>query len=252
VPLNDETQILAKIASVPHWYHRIEIRPGLVTPGINDSPTVLRTLGLPQDCHGLRALDLGTRDGFFAFELARRGADVVAVDYLPRDKTGFAVASELLGIDVPYRHQNLYTLDHDELGTFDIVLFLGVLYHLPDPMAALRLVRRLCRGRLYLETQLLDHATLLPDGSFTSLETLAPQLRDLPLMQFYRAGVLNDDPTNYWAPNAACLRGMLAENNFEVETEHLGGARGIFTCRVVEDSVRAYWTDVASGARLPG
>lgn len=61
------------IADFGRWYHRIELLPGLVTPGTNDSPEVLRRLDLPEDCSGLRILDFGTRDGFFAFECERCG-----------------------------------------------------------------------------------------------------------------------------------------------------------------------------------
>ena len=75
--LSDE-QVRERIAAVPHWYHQIEVRPGIVTPGINDSAGTLAQLDLPQDCTGLRALDIGARDGFFSFELERRGAQVVA------------------------------------------------------------------------------------------------------------------------------------------------------------------------------
>jgi hypothetical protein len=66
--------------------------PGITTPGINNTAQVLALLDLPDDARGLRVLDLGTR-GFFAFEMERRGAEVIAVDYIPKDQTGFAVAS---------------------------------------------------------------------------------------------------------------------------------------------------------------
>ena len=64
------------IAAYPRWYHRIEVRPGVITPGINDSPLQLQMMQLPADCSGMRVLDIGTRDGFFSFELERRGADL--------------------------------------------------------------------------------------------------------------------------------------------------------------------------------
>jgi tRNA (mo5U34)-methyltransferase len=243
----EESEIRAKIASVPTWYHQIEVRPGIVTPGVNDTRTVLAHLDLPDDCRGLRALDLGTRDGLFAFELARRGAEVVAIDYMPKERTGFPVASELLGIDITYRQENIYNLDPDRDGTFDIVLFLGLLYHLPDPMRALRIARRLCRGRLHLETQVLDNALLLADGTFISLASAAPAVADLPIAQFYPGAALNGDPTNYWVPNMACLRGMLSENNFQVTSETLLGARGIFLCSVVQDDPKEYLAVIASG-----
>ncbi|MEP6811127.1 MAG: hypothetical protein ABI992_12855, partial [Chthoniobacterales bacterium] len=78
-----------KLASVPHWYHRIEVAPGIVTPGINDTPAYFGLFQFPVDCTGLRVLDLGTRDGYFAFEFERRGAEVLAIDYFPAHRTGF-------------------------------------------------------------------------------------------------------------------------------------------------------------------
>jgi tRNA (mo5U34)-methyltransferase len=247
----EQEQIRAKIASVPYWYHRFEVRPGIVTPGINDTATMLQHLGLPEDCRGKRALDLGTRDGFFAFELTRRGASVLAVDYHARDRTGFAVASELLEIDVPYRQENIYNLDAERDGTFDIVLCLGLLYHLPDPMRALRIVRGLCGGVLYLETQALDNAVLMADGGFATLESISPTLPALPLMQFYPGRALNNDPTNYWVPNMACMRGMLAENNFQVMSESLVGGRATFVCTPVQNAEREYLSAIAAGSLAP-
>jgi hypothetical protein len=73
--------------------YQTPIQPGITTPGINNTAQVLALLDLPDDARGLRVLDLGTRDGFFAFEMERRGAEVIAVDYIPKDQTGFAVAS---------------------------------------------------------------------------------------------------------------------------------------------------------------
>ena len=74
--MSDEA-VWARIHAIRHWYHRIEIKPGIVTPGINDATVTLAMLDLPDDATGLRVLDVGTRDGFFAFELERRGAEVV-------------------------------------------------------------------------------------------------------------------------------------------------------------------------------
>jgi tRNA (mo5U34)-methyltransferase len=246
-----DADIRAKIESVPNWYHRFEIQPGLVTPGINDAAEVLRALRLPDSAVGLRALDLGTRDGFFAFELQRRGAEVVAIDYMPIESTGFAVARELLGADVAYTQENIYNLRPEAHGTFDLILFLGLLYHLPDPMGALRIVRRLCRGELYLETQVLDNALLLPDGTFTTLEAVSPRLRELAIMQFYPGTSLNSDPTNYWAPSAACLTRMLEENQFEILRCQVAGPRAIVHCRVEENPELEYFSAIASGGSKP-
>jgi len=240
-----------RIRSVPAWYHRIEVAPGIVTPGINDSRAVLAELDLPSRCAGLRVLDLGARDGFFSFELERRGADVLAVDYLRADQTGFKVASELLASKVTYIQDNVYNLTAAKYGTFDIVLMLGLIYHLPDPLGALHIVRSLCRDRLYLETQVIDQAFLLPGGQMVPLASLARELESVPLMQFYPDASLNEDNTNYWAPNLACMMAMLNEANFSVQSQRALGARATFDCQVTHDRRREYFMGIARGLRTP-
>jgi tRNA (mo5U34)-methyltransferase len=244
--MTDE-QIRAEIATVPHWYHRIEIRPGIVTPGINDSPLVLRHLQLPDDCSGLRALDLGARDGFFSFELERRGAEVLAVDYMPPELTGFSVASRLVGSRVPYLHQNLYHLDPEKHETFDIVLFLGLLYHLPDPLGALRIIRSLCKSRMILETLIIDHGMLMPDGSQVSLADLDPRLATVPVMRFFPGDAMGKDPTNYWGPNIECVKAMLGETEFAPGRVVDLRGRAIFDCRVTSHPDLHYILAQSSG-----
>lgn len=249
--MDDEQSIRAKVASVAHWYHRIVIGPTIVTPGTNDCATTLARLHLPANCHGLRVLDLGTRDGFFAFELERRGAEVVAVDYMPATQSGFAVAATLVGYKGMYLQENIYNLDPKQLGTFDLVLFLGLLYHLPDPLRALRIARSLCRKQLYCETYVIDEHLPLPDGSTTPLAELAPALRDVPLMCFMPGHSLNNDPTNYWGPNMKCLELMLAETLFTVVEQQRYGDRAILSCTTVDDPQLDHYGSIASGAMLP-
>jgi tRNA (mo5U34)-methyltransferase len=230
------------VDSVGSWYHRIEVAPGLVTPGVNDSQLVLRVLNLPTDLSGLRVLDIGTRDGFFAFECERRGADVVAIDYMPPEETGFLVARELLGSRVEFVQENVYELSHERYGGFDLVLFLGVLYHLRDPMLALDSIWDVARGRLIVETQVIDEALLTSSGEFKRLEDLNPELASMPLMQFYPGAALNSDSTCVWAPNEACLSAMLEETGFEVESQLRIGQRGVaFATWSAADHERGYW-----------
>jgi tRNA (mo5U34)-methyltransferase len=237
-----DQQIRDRIASVPHWYHQIEIRPGITTPGVNDSTTVLRRLDLPARCDGLRALDIGARDGFFSFELERRGAEVVAIDYIDPSASGFAVARELLDAEVECAVCNVYDLDPRRHGTFDVVLFLGLLYHLRDPLLALDRIWDVCRpdATLVLETQLLDNALLVGGGRFRTLADIDPDLREACLMQFYPGDALNGDHSNYWAPNAACLRGLLDAAGFRPTAEDVAGQRGIFHARRIVDPTAVY------------
>ena len=240
-PVSDK-QIRERIASVAHWYHQIEIRPGITTPGINNSALTLRQLDLAARYDGLRVLDIGARDGYFSFELERRGAEVVAVDYMDPAETGFPVARELLGSNVGFHVGNIYDLTPESHGTFDLVLFLGLLYHLRDPLLALDRIWDVCNpdAVLMLETQLLDNAVLVGEGQFRTLAEIDPVLPDLCLMQFYPEDSLNGDHSNYWAPTAACTRGMLRAAGFAVTGEDVNGARGIFHARQTVDDTALY------------
>jgi tRNA (mo5U34)-methyltransferase len=222
----NDVELQARIQAVRAWYHRIELRPGIITPGINDSATVLARLQWPEDWSGLRVLDVGTRDGFFAFEAERRGAsEVVAVDYVPATQSGFSLAAEVLGSRARFVHANLYDLDPATLGTFDVVLFLGLLYHLPDPLGALRLLRRLTTSTLYLESVVKD---------------FGPGTESIPLMEYFPADTFGGDPTNFWGPNARCIEALLTENQFRVVRAGTYDNRGIFVCDAIADD-RASW-----------
>ena len=136
------------------WYHTQELGPGVVTPGMFDLRPYVERYGIPADLTGLRALDVGTFEGFWAFELERRGAEVVALDvdsiqdldWPPRLRPagdgrrgeGFEVAREALGSDVRRVGMSVYEATAEALGgEFDLVFCGSVLIHLRDPMLAL-------------------------------------------------------------------------------------------------------------------
>ena len=215
-------EIRRRIAAHGRWFHEIELAPGVVTPGEDSNRLklpVLDALGLPADARGLRVLDVGCSDGFFAFEMERRGASVVAMDFVPEGATGFAVARDILGSRVEYRCDNVYALDPARYGEFDVVLLLGVLYHLRKPLAALDAVRGVTKrgGRLFLATLLIDEFVQLPDGGTTRLADLHPALASIPLWQAYPRDSLNGDFTNCFAPNRRALECALEEAQFAVE-----------------------------------
>jgi tRNA (mo5U34)-methyltransferase len=242
----DPEAVRALVASHPNWYHQIELAPGLVTPGAHGSLAALEVLdrmGLPADARGLRVLDIGCRDGFFAFELERRGALVQGLDYAAPDVTGFAIASRVLGSRVGYAVANVYDLDPARFGTFDLVLFLGVLYHLRNPMLALDRVRSVLRpgGLIFVETQV----------------TTAPELlgSDLPVWQFFPRGELHGDPTNMWAPNVPGLVRALEECQIQVhQVVHAGpaGDRAWARGQAVSESALEYYRKLDSAAGMVG
>src|SRR5688500_4812147 len=139
-PIPDRKEIERLIAAHGRWWHEIEVAPGIVTPGDDSNRMklpILDALGFPLDMRGLRALDIGCSDGYFSFEMEKRGATVIAIDFVPEHYTGFAVARKILGSSVEYRMENVYNLAPAAFGEFDLVLFMGVLYHLRNPLGGL-------------------------------------------------------------------------------------------------------------------
>jgi tRNA (mo5U34)-methyltransferase len=198
----------ALVASVPHWHQQFEIFPGLITPGSYQPSFLLEKIHLPADLTGQRVLDVGTSDGFFALECVRRGASVVAIDYRSKQDHGFHVMEQLNSVDIEYHQMNIYDLADRKLGQFDIVLFMGVLYHLPDMIRALHIIRGCSRGVVYLETH--------SENDFC---------RDVAAARYYTANSLAKDHTNFWAPNRLCVLDMLYDTGFDVERDETWGHR---------------------------
>ena len=221
--VTDPHEIRRRITEHGRWWHEIELAPGIITPGDDSNRNklpVLEELGLSSDLSGRRALDIGCSDGFFAFELEMRGADVVAVDFVPSTYTGFATARDILGSAVEYRMDNVYSLNPESYGVFDLVFFLGVLYHLRKPLAALDSIRAVMKpgAELFVGTFMIDEHVVLPDGGVTTLDVLNPVLRNIPLWQAYPGDALNGDFTNCFAPNMCALKAALSEAQFDVQS----------------------------------
>jgi len=240
-PITDPALIRKLVADHGRWWHEIELAPGIVTPGDDSNRMklpILEALGLPTDMRGLRALDIGCSDGYFSFELEKRGADVVAIDFVPETYTGFATARKILGSRVDYRMDNVYNLTPDDYGRFDVVLFLGVLYHLRKPLAALDAIRSVMHegAQLFVGTMLIDEYFLLPDGSTTTLDAVNPLLKNVPLWQAYPGDTLNGDYTNCFAPNRRALEAALEEAQFRVDDVRIVSMGGYARASAVLDS----------------
>jgi tRNA (mo5U34)-methyltransferase len=183
------------------WFHTIDLG-GIVTPGVDDSPSKLAQIKLP-DLTGKSVLDIGAWDGFFSFAAEQRGAQrVLATDSFSwsganwGSKAGFQLAREALGSRVEDADVDVMDLSPERLGTFDVVLFLGVLYHMRHPLLALERAAAMTRERLILETHI--------DLPFTRR----------PAAAFYPSDELDHDDTNWWGPNTAAVIGMLRAVGF--------------------------------------
>jgi tRNA (mo5U34)-methyltransferase len=253
--ITDPDEIRRLVAAHGRWWHEIELAPGIVTPGDDSNRMklpILDELGLPSDLTGVRALDVGCSDGFFSFELERRGASVLAIDFVPETHTGFATARRILGSSVEYRMANVYSLTPDEFGAFDLVLFLGVLYHLRKPLAALDALRSVMKegASLFVGTMLIDEYLLLPDGRVTTLAKVNPVLTTIPLWQAYSGDSLNGDFTNCFAPNSRALTVALEESQFRVERSRTVSMGGYVRATAVSDAHAARYQSLDSRLEL--
>lgn len=202
------------------WYHTLELAPGVTTPGWLDHRSILGRIPVPASLSGWRCLDVGTFNGFWAFEFERRGAaEVIGIDVLDphgwdwpsgsdaetvrvmaermRGGAGFELARAALGSQVQRIDRSVYDLDPAELGQFDLVYLGSLLVHLRDPVRALERVRAVCRGRL-----------VVVDGIDLPLTLRSPRL---PLARLDGRG-----RPWWWWPNLAGLARAVEAGGFRL------------------------------------
>jgi tRNA (mo5U34)-methyltransferase len=215
-----------------HWHQRWEIFRGVYLPGRNDVAELLDYVGLPADLTGKRVLDIGAWNGGFSFECERRGAaEVVAFSLENPDTSGFNRLKAALGSKVTYVLDSVYNLDVDKVGTFDIVLFLGVLYHLRYPLLAADKIRAAVRSELYIETHVIENCFIPPgrtSNEAVRLKDVAGSLTETPIWQFYRHGELNGDPSNWFGPNVPAVIEGFGSAGFDVRVVKSWGGRAAF------------------------
>ncbi len=205
----DVEKVKAEIANV-NWYHQIDLGDGIVTPGVDNTMSRMAPLELPADLSGKSVLDIGAWDGVFSFEAERRGASrVLATDSYCWSgegwgtKEGFLTAGRILGSQVDDMEIDVMDLSPERVGTFDLVLFVGVLYHLRHPLLALERVASVTSDQLIFDSH-----------------TAMTKERD-PVMLFYPGTELNNDPTNWWGPNPPAVEAMLRDVGFRrIERKH--------------------------------
>jgi tRNA (mo5U34)-methyltransferase len=244
----------ALVASRSDWFHSIDVGDRIITPGTTPLPYqefIWETMRLPEDMRGLRVLDIGTYDGFFAFEAEKRGAEVVAIDLHPVDGRCFALAHRLRGSRVVYHQMSLYDLDQEKLGgTFDVVLCLGVYYHLRHLFVALDNLWAIARGEIRLETHVIDQKFLLADGTATRLEDLDARLADTPIYRFYRFNEAGDDYSNWFGGNIAAVMESLSSAGFTPELLGTWNDRALFKALKNPETPREWEKGSYEGTRF--
>lgn len=183
-------------------YHSIELPDGAILPGLQDIAHLKHRMSLfpiPEDLRGKRVLDIGAWDGWFSFEMERRGAEVVAVDVMALRT--FLEARELLGLRVDYRILDLDEIEPEKLGRFDIVLFFGVLYHLRNPLLGLEKVLSLTS-----DLALIESLVISPDAQAAA--------RHRSYMEFYETTELGGQLDNWFGPTPDCLLALCRAAGF--------------------------------------
>lgn len=205
------------------WFHNLHLPDGTQTAPqhlLGDFPAVKwRQIApwLPADLRGCRALDIGCNAGFYSFELARRGAEVTAIDIETRYLEQARWAARQFGLEsrLSFRRASVYELAAAD-ERYDLVCFLGVLYHLRHPLLALDVVRGLTGGRMILQALTMPgEEVLTPPPSIELGERELMREPGWPVMAFIE-GELEEDPTNWWAPNHACLEALVRAAGFRV------------------------------------
>jgi tRNA (mo5U34)-methyltransferase len=185
------------------WWHSFELPGGAKIEGVSALEFQKRRIAafpIPENLRGKRVLDIGTWDGWFAFEMERRGAEVVAIDCW--DNPRFREMHAILNSRVDYRRFDIYELTRDRIGKFDIALFMGVLYHLKHPLLALERVCALTTDFAAVE-------------SFILREEHRPKTAvERPLIEFYENDEMGGQTDNWCAPNLPCLLALCRTAGF--------------------------------------
>ncbi len=242
------------------WFHNLHLPDGTQTApdhDLGDFPTnKWESLGpaLPDDLTGWRVLDVGCNAGFYSFELARRGASALGIDVDPRYLAQARWARGIYGLQerVRFRRMQVYSLA-GRREEFDLVLFMGIFYHLRYPVLALDLAARRTRRLLVFQSLSIPGDEVVADpGDGALLERERFREPGWPKMAFIETRFAGD-PTNWWVPNRACIEALLRSAGFEIEARP---RPEIYVCRKVRralapggaDGVEAQFR-AATGAR---
>lgn len=217
----DETA--KQISDLSPWFHNLHLPTGHQTAPdhpLGDFPRFKWDVldpHIPTNLEGWHALDIGCNAGFYSFELARRGAEVLAIDLDEHYLDQARWASDLFGLRDRVRFERMQVYDLIDIpDRFDLVLFMGVLYHLRYPLLALDIVADKTDRFLVLQTLTMPGEEVasvprdIPINERTSMLD-----KGWPKMAFIEQS-LAGDPTNWWAPNHACIEAMLRSSGFTV------------------------------------
>jgi tRNA (mo5U34)-methyltransferase len=215
-------ELRRRISALGTWFHNMDLAGVATSPNhfLGDYPRVKWkrfSHAISADLSGRTVLDIGCNGGFYSLEMKRRGADrVVGIDTDLRYLAQARLASQVTGLEIELRQLSVY--DVEELGRqFDVVLFMGVLYHLRHPLLALDLIREYVAHDLFVFQSIQrGNSDILPlKSDYPFEETTIFERTDFPRLHFIEGRYAND-PTNWWFPNRACVEAMLRNAGFVI------------------------------------
>jgi tRNA (mo5U34)-methyltransferase len=230
-------QIAQRVEELGDWFHNLDLHGVWTAPNhfLGDYPAVKWQRfahAIPEDLSGRSVLDIGCNAGFYSIEMKRRGADrVLGIDSDDRYLAQARLAAELSQTDIEFRNLSVYEVDR--LGeTFDLVLFMGVLYHLRYPQLALDLIREyVCKDLFVFQSMLRGSDEVeSPEPDYLIWEREMFDRDGFPRL-FFVEHCYAGDPTNWWIPNRACAEAMLRSAGFEI-IDH--PEQEVFICRCQE------------------
>ena len=227
-------EIKRQVEALGPWFHNLDLNGVSTAPShfLGDYPAVKWRRfadAITPDLSGKSVLDIGCNAGFYSMEMKRRGAErVLGVDFDEEYLSQARFAAEVNELDIEFRRMSVY--DIGALGEkFDIVLFLGVLYHLRHPLLALDLIHdHVARDILVFQTMQRGSpavARIEPNYDFWTTEQFDEP--GYPKLHFVEDEYA-DDWTNWWVPNRACTEAMLRSAGFDI-TAHPEGE--VYICR---------------------
>lgn len=209
-------KLAAKIESLRPWFHNLHLPNGVQTAPdhyFGDFPKFKWDdikKSIPRNLEGWTALDIGCNAGFYSFELAKRGATVLGIDLDPHYLRQARWAAKEMGLadKVTFKQMQVYDLAKLKRN-FDLVIFMGVFYHLRYPMLALDIVSQKVKKMMVFQTLTMPGEEVFTPKPDISLDDRKQMLKKgWPVMAFIEKRLAND-PTNWWAPNHACIEAML-------------------------------------------
>lgn len=215
-------QIESKVRALGEWFHNMDLRGVRTAPShpLGDYPQLKWNRfahAIPLDLRGKTVLDIGCNAGFYALEMKRRGADrVLGIDHDPRYLAQAKLAADISELDIEWRQMSVYEVG-ELRESFDIVLFMGVLYHLRHPLLALDLLHEhVVADRLVFQTMLRGSKDVKAvESDYPFGETRVFDDPAYPKMHFVENKYVGDE-TNWWIPNRACAEAMLRSAGFRI------------------------------------